>query len=188
MGCTDEVTATFISNRSGDVTVGVSSEAKQLNSWRVSDYTPEYRRTKSVGKRKLLTPDEILRLPLDEALFILRGQKVLRVEKYDYTLHPEAKKLIPRKASDHIPAWRENGILEEADYMPKSSTTVTRKKRNSAHGNISRKKVQDPLYVSEPVYQEPDYEELNPELLSAESADDFPESGMVPLDKKSIMS
>ena len=29
LGCTDEVTATFISNRSGDVTVGVSSEAKQ---------------------------------------------------------------------------------------------------------------------------------------------------------------
>ena len=53
LGCTDEVTATFISNRSGDVTVGVSSEAKQLNSWRVSDYTPEYRQTKSIGKRKL---------------------------------------------------------------------------------------------------------------------------------------
>ena len=71
LGCTDEVTATFISNRSGDVTVGVSSEAKQLNSWRVSDYTPEYRQTKSIGKRKLLTPDEILRLPLDTALVIL---------------------------------------------------------------------------------------------------------------------
>lgn len=42
--CTDEVTAEFISFRTGDVTVGVSSEAKQFNSWRVSDYTPEYRR------------------------------------------------------------------------------------------------------------------------------------------------
>jgi len=79
LGCTDEVTATFISNRSGDVTVGVSSEAKQLNSWRVSDYTPEYRQTKSIGKRKLLTPDEILRLPLDTALVILRGPKSRKV-------------------------------------------------------------------------------------------------------------
>lgn len=79
LGCTDEVTATFISNRSGDVTVGVSSEAKQLNSWRVSDYTPEYRQTKSIGKRKLLTPDEILRLPLDTALVILRGQNVYSI-------------------------------------------------------------------------------------------------------------
>lgn len=32
LGCTDEVTATFISNRSGDVTVGVSSEAIQGDS------------------------------------------------------------------------------------------------------------------------------------------------------------
>ena len=95
LGCTDEVTATFISNRSGDVTVGVSGEAKQLNSWRVSDYTPEYRQTRSIGKRKLLTPDEILRLPLDTALIILRGQKVLQVEKYDYTCTRMPKNSFP---------------------------------------------------------------------------------------------
>mgnify|MGYP000810659397 FL=1 len=124
LGCTDEVTATFISNRSGDVTVGVSSEAKQLNRWRVSDYTPEYRQTKSIGKRKLLTPDEILRLPLDTALVILRGQKVLKVEKYDYTLHPDAQKLTPRKASEHIPEWRKNGSSEETDYRPQSSSCL----------------------------------------------------------------
>ena len=83
--------------------MGVSSEAKQLNTWRVSDYSPEYRKTQSIGKRKLLTPDEILRLPLDTALIILRGQKVLKVQKYDYTLHPDAKKLVTKKAAEHIP-------------------------------------------------------------------------------------
>ena len=106
LGCTDEVTAEFISSRSGDVTVGVSSEAKQLNTWRVSDYSPDYRKTQSIGKRKLLTPDEILRLPLDTALIILRGQKILKVKKYDYTLHPDSNKLVSRKATDHIPHWR----------------------------------------------------------------------------------
>ena len=110
------MTATFISNRSGDVTVGVSSEAKQLNSWRVSDYTPEYRQTRSIGKRKLLTPDEIQRLPLNKALIIQRGQKILEVEKYDYTLHPDSKKLIPRKAADHVPQWRAMAEQEEYDY------------------------------------------------------------------------
>lgn len=103
LGCTDELTATFISNRTGDVTIGVSSKAKKLSTWRISDYTPEYRHTTSIGKRKLLTPDEVLRLPLDKALVILRGQKVLKVDKFDYTLHPESKKLIPGKAVDHIP-------------------------------------------------------------------------------------
>lgn len=117
LGCTDELTAKFISDRSGEVSISVDSRAKQLNTWRVSDYTPEYRETNSVGKRKLLTPDEVLRLPLDSALIILRGQKVLKIEKFDYTLHPESKKLKPQKAVEHIPAWRQLPETEEKDYI-----------------------------------------------------------------------
>ena len=116
LGCTDELTAEFISNRTGEVSVAVSSQAKQLNTWRVSDYTPEYRETHSIGKRKLLTPDEVLRLPLDEALIILRGQKVLKVGKYDYTLHPESRKLKESRSSDHIPEWRRLPESPEPDF------------------------------------------------------------------------
>src|SRR5699024_2901888 len=117
LGCTDPITATFISERTGIASVNVASEAKQLNSWRVSDYTPEYRRTESIGKRAVLTPDEVLRLSLDEELIILRGQKVLKAKKYDYTRHPESKKLVKRKAASHIPKWRELQT-EESDYAP----------------------------------------------------------------------
>ena len=42
-------------------------------------------------------------MPLDKALVILRGQKVLKVDKFDYTLHPESKKLVPCKAVEHMP-------------------------------------------------------------------------------------
>ena len=118
LGCTDELTATFISNRTGDVTIGVSSKAKQLGTWRISDYTPEYRKTTSIGKRKLLTPDEVLRLPLEKALVILRGQKVLKVDKFDYTLHPESKKLTPCKAVDHIPAWAHSSEADTREPEP----------------------------------------------------------------------
>lgn len=117
LGCTDPVTAAFISERTGIASVNVSSEAKQLNTWRISDYTPEYRRTESIGKRPVLTPDEVLRLSLDDELIILRGQKVLKAQKFDYTRHPEAKKLVKRKASSHIPKWRELQS-EETDYTP----------------------------------------------------------------------
>ena len=116
LGCTDEMTAEFISNRTGDVGVMVSSQAKQLNTWRVTDYTPEYRETHSIGKRRLMTPDEVLRLPLDEALIILRGQKVLKVGKYDYTLHPESRKLRSCRASDHVPEWQKLPESEEPDF------------------------------------------------------------------------
>lgn len=128
LGCTDEVSACFISDRTGDITVGVSSETKQLNSWRVSDYTPEYRQTSSIGKRKLLTPDEILRLPLDSALIILRGQKVLKAHKRDYLLHEDSQKLIFRKASEHIPTWRENGEHEEVNFVPKVTSSPPERK------------------------------------------------------------
>lgn len=184
LGCTDEVSAKFISDRTGDITVGVSSEAKQLNSWRVSDYTPEYRQTRSIGKRKLLTPDEILRLPLDSALIILRGQKVLKVEKYDYTLHPDAKKLISSKASDHIPKWRENGNMEEYDYTPKIPPSTRSKPRRTTKTASGRRYEQPPLSVETPVYQEPDYEDIPPDIFP----DDYPDSEMVPLDKDSIMT
>ena len=126
LGCTDEMTAEFISKRSGEVSVAVSSKAKQLNTWRVSDYTPQYRETNSIGKRKLMTPDEVLRFPLNQALIILRGQKVLKVEKYDYTLHPESKKLISCRANDHVPKWRNLPDAEET-YFPNFSKTKQRK-------------------------------------------------------------
>ena len=42
-----------------------------------------------------------------QALVIIRGQKVLKVDKMDYSKHPEAPKLHSCKASSHIPEWRQ---------------------------------------------------------------------------------
>lgn len=172
LGCTDEMTAEFISNRSGDVSIVVSTEAKQLNTWRVSDYTPEYRETHSIGKRKLMTPDEVLRLPLDQALIILRGQKVLKVGKYDYTLHPEIKKLSLCRASDHVPQWRKLPASEEPDF-----TNLMKPKAKPKKPKAPKK--------SAPA----------PDNIIAGAPDDwpepeFPDEGytIVATDKKSIMS
>ena len=107
LGCTDELTAEFISSRTGLASVSVSSKSKQLGTWRISNYTPEFRETSGVGKRPVLTPDEVLRLPITQALVIIRGQKVLKVDKMDYSKHPEAPKLHSCKASSHIPEWRQ---------------------------------------------------------------------------------
>ena len=107
LGCTDELTAEFISSRTGLASVAVSSKSKQLGTWRISNYTPEFRETSGVGKRPVLTPDEVLRLPITQALIIIRGQKVLKVDKMDYSKHPESKKLRSCKASAYIPKWRQ---------------------------------------------------------------------------------
>ena len=139
LGCTDALTAQFISDRTGEASINVTSKAKQLNTWRVSNYTPEYRETSGVGRRKLYTMDEVLRLDLDRALVIIRGRNILEVSKYDYSKHPEARKMRASKASAHIPVWRKaqtarsdsgHAAAEQHDAPPKpKKETVTAAKQ-----------------------------------------------------------
>jgi type IV secretion system protein VirD4 len=135
LGCTDELTATFISDRTGEASVSVSSRAKMLGTWRITDYTPEYREVSSVGRRKLLTMDEVLRLPIDKALVIIRGQKVLQTDKYDYANHPESKKLFPAKASAYFPVRKQSA---ESDYSPlaKKPGKPQQRRRNQAKSTV----------------------------------------------------
>ena len=128
LGCVDELTAKYISDRSGEVSIAVTSKAKQLGTWRVSDYTPEYRETSGVGKRKLLTMDEVLRLPINKALVIIRGRKVLQVDKFDYTNHPEASKLKSCKASEHVPEWTRCERREEMEISVNPAKPEKKKK------------------------------------------------------------
>ena len=117
LGCTDEMTAKFISDRTGEVTIGVESMSKELSSMRMTNYTPSHRETTSIGKRKLLTPDEVLRLPRKEALVIFRGQKVLKVNKFDFTKHPESKKLRDCNARDYVPNWRADSVRNNVIHV-----------------------------------------------------------------------
>lgn len=107
LGCNDMTTATYFSDRTGEITVSVSSIRKNYYTIRATDYVPEYSESSSVGKRQLLLPDEILRYPLDMGLLIIRGQKVLRFRKMDYTEHADAGKLTMEKVELHIPEWYE---------------------------------------------------------------------------------
>ena len=134
LGCTDALTAQFISDRTGEASIAVTSKAKQLGTWRISNYTPEYRETSGVGKRKLMTMDEVLRMDVDRALVILRGRNVLEVDKYDYSKHPEAKKLRPSKAASHIPAWQKAPKVEQKEVKPappKARPTQSKPKKSA---------------------------------------------------------
>lgn len=126
LGCTDPLTAEFVSSRTGLASVAVSSKSKQLGTWRISNYTADFRETSGVGKRPVLTPDEVLRLPLEEALIIIRGKKILKVDKMDYSLHPEYSKLRSCKASAHVPQWRLQE--QEARAAPKTEKKVAKTK------------------------------------------------------------
>lgn len=64
---------------------------------------PQYRETQGQGRRKLLTPDEILRLPNTEMLCVIRGCNILKLNKLDYTKHPMAKQMVKCSIMDYYP-------------------------------------------------------------------------------------
>ena len=103
LGCTDQLTAEYVSKRTGELTVEVDSTQVQRQSIAITDHIPTYRSTESVGKRMLLTPDEVLRLPNDTALLIARGCKVVKLKKLDYSLHPDYHLLRDVNISEYIP-------------------------------------------------------------------------------------
>ncbi|MFR8172715.1 MAG: VirD4-like conjugal transfer protein, CD1115 family [Marvinbryantia sp.] len=123
LGCNDMTTASYFSDRTGEVTVSVSSIRKNYYTIRATDYVPEYTESTSVGKRQLLLPDEVLRYPLDRGLLIIRGQKVLRFRKMDYTEHADAQKLRMEKVETHIPDWYVKWEQEKQQFSVEQKET-----------------------------------------------------------------
>lgn len=103
LGCTDDVTANYFSARSGDLSIQVESTMTTKQTVAVAQVIPQYRETQGHGRRKLLTPDEVLRLPHNEMLVIIRGQNILKLTKFDYTRHPMSREMIPVSIMDYQP-------------------------------------------------------------------------------------
>lgn len=198
LGCTDPLTAEFVSSRTGLASVAVSSQSKELGSWRISNYTPEFRETSSVGKRPVMTPDEVLRLPIDEALIIVRGKKALRVDKYDYSKHPEYRKLRSCKASAYTPEWRtlemEQPVStsESIPVPPKPKKPKKERKPNSKP--VEKKSVQPPETKPSSV-EPPDIPPEKPAPPAKQKTQAVPpphdpmeDYDLISIDKDSIMS
>lgn len=104
LGCTDDVTAEYISARSGDMSVQVNSTMTVRQTIAVAQVIPQYRHTEGQGRRRLLTPDEVLRHPNEELLCIIRGHNILKLTKLDFTRHPMAKQIVKASVYDYKPA------------------------------------------------------------------------------------
>ncbi len=93
LGCSDSETASFYSERAGDMSIQINTTMTVRQTMAVAQVIPQYRHTEGQGRRKLLTPDEVLRLPNEELLCVIRGQNVLKLNKFDFTKHPMSKKI-----------------------------------------------------------------------------------------------
>ena len=134
LGCTDDVTADYISDRSGDMSIQVDSTMTVKKTVAVAQVIPQYRETQGHGKRKLLTPDEVLRLPRDEMLVIIRGQNILKLNKFDYTRHPMSREMVRVSIQDYNPR---NGVVPpiQTDF---AATPEQNQRRERSGRKLSR--------------------------------------------------
>ena len=128
LGCTEELTAEYFSARSGDMTVDVNSTMTVRQTIAVAQMIPQYRSTEGMGKRRLLTPDEVFRLPNSDMIIIIRGEKVLRAQKFDYTGHPYAKRIVKSSVLDYLP---KNMLPPQTETEVAPSPTAERPESNN---------------------------------------------------------
>ena len=132
LGCTDDVTADYISDRSGEMSIQVDSTMTVKKTVALAQVIPQYRETQGQGRRKLLTADEVLRLPHEEMLVIIRGQNMLKLKKFDYTRHPMSKELVPTTIQEYNP--RRQYVMPQTDSGSASPAPAPGK--NSKHKKL----------------------------------------------------
>ena len=143
LGCTDEVSAKYFSNRSGEMSVEVSNTMTTRRTIALVQLIPQYRQMDGQGKRKLLTPDEVLRLPNTQMLCVVRGCNVLILDKMDYTKHPYAKDIVRTSIMDYSPIAPSDSVIETTT----ESSSSTENKKGKPKG---RRKVKG-LYCDLPL-------------------------------------
>lgn len=132
LGCNDSMTANYISEQCGEITVRVNNSSIPMTPLfsPVLNTTRPYMHNKTSAGRPLMMPDEIRRLPKDKAILLVRGAKPLLLNKIIPEEHPSFKNLKYCKAVDYVPKWRND----------------EKKKEESASVAQSNKQVEMPIY------------------------------------------
>lgn len=131
LGCADDVTAEYFSGRSGDMSIEVNSTMTVRKTLAVAQIIPQYRHTEGQGRRRLLAPDEVLRLPNDEMLCVIRGSNILKLKKLDYSQHPLYAQIRKTSVQDYLPSVMAEIEPEE---VPENQKEKSKKKLySSAH-------------------------------------------------------
>lgn len=106
MGTTDVLTAKYFCDAIGVSTVETSSLRKSAS---LEGTIEEYgQQNISTQKRNLLNIDEILRIPSNQLLVLLRGNNPLLLNKVIYKEHSFAKKLTDNPISEYKSNWNTN--------------------------------------------------------------------------------
>jgi len=102
LGANDLKTAEYVSKLLGTKSIHTRSISRQGG---LEGLIEIERITQSVGKRQLLTEDEVLRFEDEKAIVMVRGHKPLIVEKVDISELKESRELTVRPVKEYIRPW-----------------------------------------------------------------------------------
>ncbi len=108
LGCNDQMTAKYISDKCGQVTIGVKNNQFPLMPLFSPVYTSTrpYSQTRSNTQRALMLPDEVLRMDNRQCLVLLRGQQPMLLHKIIPDEFEAFQKLRHTPVNEYIPTWR----------------------------------------------------------------------------------
>lgn len=138
LGCTDDLTAEYFSSRSGDMSIQVNSTMTVRQTMAVAQVIPQYRQTQGQGKRRLLTPDEVLRLPNQELLVVIRGHNLLKLEKVDYTELPMVKEIVRSSVLEYRPERLPNAPQAQAPFSREAESPQEKPQRKPRLYSVSK--------------------------------------------------
>jgi type IV secretion system protein VirD4 len=122
LGCNDQMTAKYISDKCGMATIRVNNNQMPLMPLFSPVYTSTrpYSQTRSNTQRPLMMPDEILRLDNRQCLVLLRGQPPLQLYKIIPDEFPAFRELRSTPVREHMPDWR----AQSEPSAPESTPTA----------------------------------------------------------------
>ena len=91
IGCNDMETAKFISDHSGVESIRVYSYKDDQTAFGTRSMMQHIGVSDGGGKRVLMNPDEVMRLPTEEVLLYHRGHNMLKAKRCGYVNHPYFK-------------------------------------------------------------------------------------------------
>lgn len=114
MGGSDQTAAKEISERLGDTTTKVVETSEQKSAGGGNSYTKNKRKV----KRKLMTPDEVLRLDDDKLILSIRGFKPFLSKKYEPSQHENYKYLEDKSYHlDYTKEYEKRGNVNDLEQL-----------------------------------------------------------------------
>lgn len=118
LGCNDTETANFISELSGTASIRVLSSRDSRNtSFGNRGLMQGYALSEGDGKRMLLNPDEVRRLPREDVILYHRGYNILQAHRCGYDNHKFTREGLPPKVRlrDYPLASDKYALTEDLD-------------------------------------------------------------------------